>query len=182
MKTRKILIIWLSSLALCVLLVLGLYGRQTLALLGAQTQVANTGVAGQITVEIDSRTDELKQSDIGLINTGTSECYVRMRVEMPNEKITGTGAQESLFIGTFNTLAWTLGDDGYYYYNEVLPAGEKTDYLLRFATYRNIPTDACLNQLPIITYAEGVQSAYLNLESDSGSLIEAQLAFQQVRQ
>ena len=39
-----------------------------------------------------------------------------------------------------------------------------------------------LDQLQIITYAEAVQSAYLNLENVSDGQTEAQKAFLQVRQ
>ena len=111
MKTRKILIIWLSSLALCVLLVLGLYGRQTLALLGAQTQTVNSGTAGQVSVEVYSTIEGLKQANIGLTNTGTSDCYVRMMVVMPNESITTTGTSSTLQVSGVNTNDWTKGDD-----------------------------------------------------------------------
>jgi len=181
-KTRKILIIWLSSLALCVLLVLGLYGRQTLALLGAQTQTVNSGTAGQVSVEVYSQTEGLNQADIGVTNIGTSDCYVRMMVVMPNESITTTGTNSILEISGVNLIDWIKGDDGYYYYKEVLPVGGTTNFLYRLITYSNLTPDMSLDQLQIITYAEAVQSAYLNLENVSGDLSDAQKAFLQVRQ
>jgi len=181
-KTRKILIVWLSSLALCVLLVLGLYGRQTLALLGAQTQTVNSGTAGQVSVEVYSTIEGLKQANIGVTNTGTSDCYVRMMVVMPNKSITTTGTSSTLQVSGVNTNDWTKGDDGYYYYKEILPAGETTKKLYEFVSYSNLTPDMSLDQLQIITYAEAVQSAYLNLENVSGDLSDAQKAFLQVRQ
>ena len=182
MKTRKILIVWLSSLALCILLVLGLYGRQTLALLGASAYTANTGVAGQVSVEVYSETTGLNQSDIGVINTGTSDCYVRMMVVMPNEPVTSSGTENKLETAGFNPIGWTLGDDGYYYYNEILPVGGTTDFLYRLVKYSSIPAEASLDQLQIISYAEAVQSAYTVKEDGAGGRTAAQLAFQQVRQ
>lgn len=173
---------WLSSLALCVLLVLGLYGKQTLALLGASAYTANTGVAGQVSVEVYSVTSGLNQADIGVTNTGTTDCYVRMMVMMPNESVTSSGAGNLLETGGFNPVGWTLGDDGYYYYNKVLPVGRTTDFLYRMVSYKDIPAEASLDQLQIISYAEAVQSAYTIREGGSDGLTEAQLAFQQVRQ
>lgn len=181
MKTRKILIIWLAGLTLCVLLVLGLYGRQTLALLGARTQTVNAGVAGRVAVEVYSRTEGLNQAEIGVTNTGTSDCYVRMMVAMPNESVTASGTEKILDTGGVNLRDWTKDDDGYYYYNEVLPVGETSKFLYQMISYKNIPENASLDQLSIITYAEAVQSAYLNLEDASGAITEAQMAFRQVK-
>lgn len=173
--------IWLSGLTLCVLLVLGLYGRQTLALLGAQTQTANTGYTGKVAAEVYSVTTGKSQMDIGVINTGTTDCYVRMMVAVPGESVTGSQTGNLLEVEGINLMSWTKGDDGYYYYNDILPPGKTTNYLYRLIQYHGIPADTSLDQLSIITYAEAVQSAYLDAESTSGGLTAAQNAFQQVR-
>ena len=105
-----------------------------------------------------------------------------MMVVMPNESITTTGTNSILEISGVNLIDWIKGDDGYYYYKEVLPVGGTTNFLYRLITYSNLTPDMSLDQLQIITYAESVQSAYLNLENVSGDLSDAQKAFLQVRQ
>lgn len=52
-------------------------------------------------------------------NTGEGDCYVRVRA------IAGAQYQEAL---TYSDEAglWTAGDDGYYYYSNVLAAGESS--------------------------------------------------------
>ena len=133
-------------------------------------------------MEVYSQTEGLNQADIGVTNTGTSDCYVRMMVVMPNESITTTGTNSILEVSGVNLVDWTKGDDGYYYYNEVLPVGRTTNFLYRLITYSDLTSDMSLDQLQIITYAEAVQSAYLNLENVSDGQTEAQKAFLQVRQ
>lgn len=63
---------------------------------------------------------------IVISNTGESECYVRVKVF--------SGSQYTInFSGVVdenNVPYWTLNEDGYWYYKDILPVGEETEELL----------------------------------------------------
>lgn len=174
MKVEKILIIWLSSLALHALLVLGLYGRQTLALLSTRTQTVNSGAAGQVSVEAYSQTGGPNRANIDVTDTGTSGCYARMMMVMSDEPITATRTNSVLEISDMDLMDRIKGGDGYHCYKEVLPIGGTIDLLYRLTTYSNLTPDMSLDQLRVIIYTEAVQSAYPNLKNVSDGLPDAQ--------
>lgn len=64
---------------------------------------------------------------IVLSNTGECECYVRVKVFSGSQyTIEFSGA-----VDEENTPYWSLnGEDGYWYYKDILPVGEKTEELL----------------------------------------------------
>lgn len=54
---------------------------------------------------------------ISVENTGTADCYVRVKI------FAGAKYQAGLQI---SGEGWTSGEDGYYYYNNIVPGGAKT--------------------------------------------------------
>ena len=71
--------------------------------------------------EIEEKVKDMTK-EITISNTGKTDCYVRVKVFC--------GSQLDIkFSGAVNDKGedyWTLGDDGYWYYESVLPAGETT--------------------------------------------------------
>lgn len=56
-------------------------------------------------------------------NTGDADCYVRVKA------FAGEKYQEGLTYSD-ETGRWTPGEDGYYYYSEIVPAGQTAEELL----------------------------------------------------
>ena len=71
-------------------------------------------------------------------NTGNVDAWVRVKVEKTVKSLESGELMDvdaDLFICDFNTDEWTLGDDGYWYYNATLKAGEITKPLFRSITF-----------------------------------------------
>jgi hypothetical protein len=75
-------------------------------------------LGGQTKVE-EKQYEDNKVIDI--VNTGDTDVVVRVKVIAP-------GNPEDL---TYSGSGWTDGEDGYYYYNSVLPAGDTTKTSLK---------------------------------------------------
>lgn len=137
-----------------IVICLSLIGFGTLAYFTAGDVAHNVITSGDIDIEINEWADANKtvafpeDGVIGVMpgaavtkivevkNTGHNDAYVRVSVEQMIELASGDkdqAANSPLRID-FNNAAWTLGDDGYYYYNEALKAGETTAPL--FTTVR----------------------------------------------
>lgn len=68
-------------------------------------------------------------------NTGSNDAYVRVQLEKVIT-LAGEGNPDlSLILLDMNDTDWTLGDDGYYYYNETLKPGEVTVPLFTTVTF-----------------------------------------------
>lgn len=65
---------------------------------------------------------------IVISNTGETDCYVRVKVF--------SGSQFEIDFSSAG--GWSLGEDGYWYYQEILPVGEDTSELLAAIT---VPED-----------------------------------------
>lgn len=78
--------------------------------------------------EIEEDVEDMTKH-IVIANTGESDCYVRVKVF--------GGSQFPLTISPGE--GWSQGADGYWYYDEILPVGEKTSVLL--AAIEEIPED-----------------------------------------
>lgn len=127
---------------LILLLALPLYG--TIAYFTAEEIAHNVITTGEIDIELLEWADTdktipfsekvaenvLPGSDIIKIvevkNTGENQAYIRIKVD---KAITLQGNEKpdlNLIKLDFNNKNWTLGLDGFYYYNEKLKSGEKT--------------------------------------------------------
>jgi len=68
-------------------------------------------------------------------NTGANDAYIRIKVD---KSITLAGEGEpdlDLLTLDFNDTDWTAGEDGYYYYNEILAPGEVTEPLFTTVSF-----------------------------------------------
>lgn len=66
-------------------------------------------------------------------NTGDNPAYIRISVDKAIQLAEGVQGDPdtSLISIDYDSSSWTLGDDGYYYYNEPLAAGATTAALFR---------------------------------------------------
>ncbi|MDO5432228.1 hypothetical protein [Eubacterium sp.] len=104
-------------------------GAVTLAYLSKTTAAATNNFApGKISTEIEEDPDvkgTIINKDPKIVNTGESACIVRMRATISPNAIADLVNQKDGITIDYDTKNWTLKDDGYWYYNHILPA--KTD-------------------------------------------------------
>lgn len=103
-------------------------------------------------------------------NTGDVPCYTRVRLEYSDSdmkeyctNILGTSSAKATewekYVEEFTGGRWIHGNDGFYYYTEILEAGEKTDLLLEKVKVSVPKEDAAkLKNFEIYVYAESVQT------------------------
>ena len=100
---------------------------------------------------------------ITIENTGDYECYVRVKV------FAGSQYQEGL-VYSDESGKWTPGDDGYYYYSDVIAPGAKSEELLVKISNMNLPKDfnviVVSECTPVILDAEGNPSADWTKKAD----------------
>lgn len=126
------------SLAACALaLTVGLYVKPAMAYF-----TASVSANGKVPVEIDTHANITESGEgqtkvISVTNTEQTPCYVRVAVIMP-ESISATYVGEG----------WSLNDDGYYYYKNILQPGESANELTLSIDTTNALADAKL------TYAD----------------------------
>ncbi|HJC47771.1 MAG TPA: SipW-dependent-type signal peptide-containing protein [Candidatus Lachnoclostridium pullistercoris] len=131
--------------------------------------VVNTIRFGEISIETNETVKDLTKSDIGVTANGTSDCYVRIRVDVPTVSYTYTdGTGESQTAQAMITLpdgndpseittgewagykegdsiisdgkTWIKGDDGFWYLNQVLHTGD-TALFIKEITYKGLYRD-----------------------------------------
>ena len=139
---RKLLI-----LAICVAIV----AAGTLAYFTAEDTAHNVITSGGVDIELKEWADEAKQTSFedvtGIMpgvtvtkiaeikNTGASEAWVRVLITK-DIQLAGDGEVDPDLIKLgLNTTDWTLGTDGYYYYNKALKPGETTVPILSSVTF-----------------------------------------------
>lgn len=77
-------------------------------------------------------------------NTGDNPAYIRISVDKAIQLAEGAeGTPDTRLISIdYDSTSWTLGDDGYYYYNKPLAAGNTTEPL-----FRNVIFDATMGNM-----------------------------------
>ena len=118
---------------LLALVLLGLItAGATMAFLSTATSsLTNTFTKGSITTELEEevKTDGTKEPRVK--NTGKNDCLVRMRVSVSPEGAGQEMTLENLGAGG----KWLLNsDDGFYYYQDILEPGKKTEPLFTKVT------------------------------------------------
>ena len=130
---RKLLIF--SVLAICV----AILAAGTIAFFNAEGKAHNVITTGGVGIAVQEWADEARETPFedldGILpgmkvtklaeikNTGTAEAWIRVLVTKGIE-LAGDGEPDlSLLQLDLNTTDWTLGEDGYLYYNKPLPAG-----------------------------------------------------------
>lgn len=97
---------WSMALLLVAILGVGL----TIAYFTDIEAAVNKFKIGKIDIETDEQAGQLTKTDIGVISNGSSECYIRMKVNVPTVSYrlndgTESGAEITLVNGTVITVA-----------------------------------------------------------------------------
>lgn len=178
---RKLLI--LSVLVICV----ATLAAGTLAYFNAEDTAHNVITSGGVGIQLiektksgDTLVDFPEDGLSGILpgtsaskivsveNTGSADAWIRVKVEMT---ITGSdgkalpleigGADSVIPVITFTPgESWTLGEDGYYYYNAVVASGKSTETLFEevyFAAQMGNEYQNCTANL--VVTAQAVQTA-----------------------
>jgi predicted ribosomally synthesized peptide with SipW-like signal peptide len=142
---RKLLI--LSVLALCI----ATLAAGTLAYFTSEGKAHNVITTGSVEITVQEWADEDKQTPFedleGIMpgvtvtkiaeikNTGASDAWVRVKVEK-SIKLQGEGTPDTALVElNLNLTDWTLGEDGYLYYNKALKPSEVTEPLFTTVTF-----------------------------------------------
>lgn len=140
----------MAVVAIC----LSLLGYGTLAYFTAEDTAHNVITSGQIKVELLELADEAKKEPfpedgvsgvmpgtgvtkiVEVKNIGSHPAYIRVMVDKAIILPEGVDGEPDpgLMLLDFDDTCWTLGEDGFYYYNEALDPGEVTKPL--FASVR----------------------------------------------
>ena len=115
----------LTAAMIAILLTAAIGG--TVAWIAASTDpVTNVFTPGNVNTEIEEKFENNVKSEIKISNTGSVDVYVRVAIVANWVK---DGQIVAPWAGTFpfNSIDWTYREeDGYYYYNSVLKAGENS--------------------------------------------------------
>ncbi len=142
---RKLLI--LSVLAICI----ASLAAGTIAFFTSEDKAHNVITTGSVEITVQEWADEAKRVPFvdleGVLpgasvtkiaevkNTGASEAWIRVQVEK-SMQLGNEFLPDSEVIGlNLNTEDWTLGEDGYLYYNEALKPGEVTAPIFTTVTF-----------------------------------------------
>lgn len=129
---------------------------------------------GGYTLSLGSKTEieenvEAMTKHIAIRNTGDADCYVRVKVfcgEQFELQFSGEEGQ------------WTQKEDGYWYYNEIVPAGAQTSELLAKIVvpeeYKdNFDVIVIQECAPVVYDENGNPTVDWNLKADAGNGEEA---------
>lgn len=156
-RGRKLPVIVLSALALCLLLGAGI--GLAVAYLTDTDDASNAFTVSMIGIRTDEDyTDpgpltpgQTFTKDVRFTNIDTGTAYVRALVSFSDK------AAEDNLRAAFNTTDWTdVQDDGYRYLKAVLPVGATTPSLMTSVTVTGTP-DGGWSPFDIYVYAEAVQ-------------------------
>lgn len=140
------------------LLCLGMLGYTTIAYFNTQNTARNVITAGNIDIELQEtaingdgkeilfqesqeRFNVMPGEEVSKIvrvkNTGNNPAYIRIEVQKDIKLADGQNGEVDLGLIRldFDSDNWTLGEDGYYYYNQPIAAGESTAALFRNVTF-----------------------------------------------
>ena len=126
----------------------------TLAYYTAEERAHNVITTGGVEIEVHEWADEEKTEPfpedgvddvtpglevtkiVEVENTGASAAWIRVLLEMTVTAADGeTELSADLVELDYNTEKWTLGDDGYWYYNEALEPGDTAEPLFTTVTF-----------------------------------------------
>lgn len=127
-------------------------GMGSLAYFTDVEAAVNTIRFGHVDIETNEDVSGLTKTGIGVTATGTSDCYVRIRVDIPTvtykyqedgvektgqamvtlpdrEKLTASEWENEDSISDGQGKTWVKGGDGYWYYSGTLSMGNKVLFL-----------------------------------------------------
>ena len=140
-----------AVIAICLSLIA--YG--TLAYFTAEDTARNVITSGGIDIQLREWADKEKTTPfpedgvsgvmpgteitkiVEVENTGSGDAYIRVRVEKDIVLSEGTEGDPDtgLMVLDFDDTCWTLGEDGFYYYNEALKPGAVTEPLFASVSF-----------------------------------------------
>lgn len=170
---KKILI---GTLIVCALAIIA---TGTIAYFSVSEEATNVITSGRLTMVLHDETtggipfpeagihDIMPGQTVDKIVYIENDCpnpeYVRIYLEKSIHAEPGSDAQltfEDITLDINNEM-WTLGDDGWYYYNAVLEPGEDTEPLFTTVSFgRKLNNDYQNCGLEIIVHAQAVQSEH----------------------
>ena len=152
----KTIIKWLKSPVhiMMSLLLVAIVGMGTIAFFTDTEAAVNWIRFGAVTVETDETLEGLKKENIGVTAKGASDCFVRIRVDIPKVSYTGWDEQHHCAVITVGgqtyyavpegsetaewdtisqitngTDTWVKKDDGYWYLNDILSTDESAVFI-----------------------------------------------------
>ncbi len=134
LKKRRIQLI---KLVICLLLVLGISVTGTIAFIVTHTNsITNTFKESSVACQVEEEFSNNVKSDVAIKNTGDTQAYIRVYVNVTWFDQTGNKVHSSKPIEntdykiTYSNGNWLLGSDGYWYYKLAVDAGSSTDVLI----------------------------------------------------
>ena len=167
---RKLLI--LSVLAICI----ATLTTGTLAFFTSEGRAHNVITTGGVKIAVQEWADEGKEKPFrnleGIMpsmtvtkiaeikNTGASDAWIRVKVEK-NIQLQGEDTPNTDLVElNLNDTDWTLGRDGYYYYNQALEPGEVTKPIFTAVTFNaNMGNEYQNATASVDVFAQAVQKA-----------------------
>lgn len=150
---KKKIMLTATAVALATMMIVG----GTIAWFTDEAEVTNVITMGDVEISLRETDDsEAGFTDVGLqfggevpitpgaelakdpyvVNTGLNDAWVRVLIELSGTAPNVTGFDFEDLIA-YDNINWTLGTDGYYYYNTLLAVGDSTSNLFEEVT---IPT------------------------------------------
>lgn len=152
-KRGKIISILTASLVL-----VGSITGITVSAMKTETEVVeNKFSIGKVTTEIEEKinADEM-QKEPSVKNTGSCDCIIRMKVVInPDDakiRLTGGAFAEE------NETKWVYNEeDGFYYYEDIVAAGESTEALFTHYEWTGAEDFSDFEEFDIVLYQEAIQ-------------------------
>lgn len=148
----------------------------TLAYFNAEEKAHNVITSGGVEIELNEWADldkTLPFQDVeGVVpgasvtkvveveNAGASPAWIRVSAEKAAELAGGAAGAADVMSMDYNTAAWTDGGDGWWYYDQILPAGELTEPLFTTVSFDGpgMGNEYQGSQFAIDVLAQAVQS------------------------
>lgn len=93
-----------------------------------------------ITVSLEDMSNSTVNKTVKITNSGNVPCYVRVSVEFSNSdfnaSLRNSSLSEDSIVGAGTD--WVSGDDGYYYYKNIVDPGSSTSVLFDKVVFGNI--------------------------------------------
>lgn len=142
MKNKKVKIFIITGI---ILLCLGIMINRIWAYFTTYTSAegGHTIEIGDTTIEIEEKIDDGMDKHVKVVNTGDFEAFVRVKA-FAGDKYT---------LSYITGSKWKAGDNGYYYYSEVLAPGSTTDELI-------VKVENSEDEFNVIVVAESTKVLY----------------------
>lgn len=173
LKPSKKVIRWNRSfvaLAALLVLVLGIVGTTLAWLTDTTTDLTNTFEYAKVSCSVEETFENNVKSDVKVKNTGNTNAYIRATYVVTwqddNGNVSGQPVQNTDYTISLNTNDW-VAKDGYYYYKNVVPAGELTNNLINSCKVEDGVTPPTGYHLCVEILATAIQSQPASAVNDA---------------